>query len=170
MSMDAIDANHIVLGAPNVVLLDEQNRLRALAHLVAESRIERSQENATIVTVSEAVLAERRDEEDQSSVAATHAANIFASADAARNEVATDLARLDELDAQAASDLISDANRENLRIEAEFIKAELQRVADAAEFSRVSAANDFAQQQTTQIQPPSEMAADFDASHISLLV
>jgi flagellin-like hook-associated protein FlgL len=167
MSMDAINAintSTTVLGAPNTSLVNEKDRLRALAQLVSDNRIARAQDDAaTIVTVSEAALAERRDEEDQASIAATHAENIFASADAARNDVANDLARLDELDAQAASDRISDADRENLRIEADFVKAELQHVADAAEFRRVSVANDDYALQQIQSEPPHGVTADVNA-------
>jgi flagellin-like hook-associated protein FlgL len=167
MFIDAINTTLNALDAPQNLLLDEENKLRIATKLAADHQIQIAAQEATVVTVSNQVLMERRLEDEQTLRDTAAAGDVSAAADAARSDAADNLARLNDVAAQAATDAIDDAARQTAQIEADAVKAELDRAADTAELERTDAADQVATQKTIDAAAAGNSLEETDAAQLS---
>jgi hypothetical protein len=130
-------------------LPDERDR-REAAQLTADN-LETAQQDATVVTVSDEVLAERRAADDLALRDASEAANSLAASGADRHEAVGSAAHVESSAVQEAVDALLEASRENLDVSAEALTSERDRAADSSASDRDAAATNAEEQEALDV-------------------
>ena len=150
MSIDAIGPLVSTIDPLKHDLPDNAGRPDA-AQRAADNPVEIARQDATVVTVSEEVIAERRAADDLALRDATEAANRSGATDANRHEAVGDVARADAAAVQEAVDALLEASRENSALNSEALMAERDRAADSDASDRKVAGADANQQETVDV-------------------
>ncbi|MEA2697025.1 MAG: hypothetical protein QOI66_1296 [Myxococcales bacterium] len=152
MSTSPISSISPVDGAKND-LIEEDNRRRHLAKLASIDRIATVQKEAD---ATDALLHGL----DQAAAAVADRLNTDVVTAIAARDTGSNLARLNELARQAASDTLSDAERQNIQIETDAIRAEIDQATATAVSNRASAAVAAASEEAIAQQTTNQQAID----------
>ena len=174
MQVDAIDTNISAIDAARSLDLEEENKRRSLERLASSDRIRRTQDEAATVKVSDDAAVQRRIDADLAIRTSLVAETLAGAAVSALINTATNMTRLGQLQALAASTALTDLQRGNVQIEIDAIKTELERVTKADKSDRETAAiaataqaSNGAAVSTVKIQTTSAAALSAaDTSHI----
>lgn len=162
-----VNTNVASLNSQRHLRLTRQNLDRTLERLSSGSRINRAGDDAAGLAISENLRAQTRGLQ-QAERNALDGVSLVQVAEGGLQEISNILIRLRELGVQAASDTVGPTERKFLNVEYEALISELDRIANATEFNKISLLNGtgtvFDIQVGTRNNPNIDRISFFDSS------
>lgn len=162
-----VNTNVASLNSQRHLRLTRQNLDKTLERLSSGSRINRAGDDAAGLAISENLRAQTRGLQ-QAERNALDGVSLVQVAEGGLQEISNILIRLRELGVQAASDTVGATERKFLNVEYESLISELDRIANATEFNKISLLNGtgtvFDIQVGTRNNPNIDRISFFDSS------